>query len=288
MNPIFTGSFCALVTPFRNGQVDEAKLRELVEMHAASGTDGLVPCGTTGESPVLSIEEHKRTEDRLRTSETFYQTLVETLPQNILRKDVQGRFTFANKKFCHSIGRPLSEILGKTDFDFFPSELAQKYHRHYLRVMSTLKNLDTVEAHVTPQGEKLFVHVIKTPLYDALGRVIGIQGIFWNVTQRKKIEEALAYERDLLRGLLDNIPDRIYFKDVESRFLRCSTSMARRLGLDDPKTVVGKTDFDFHPEELAHEFYADEQRIILTGQPLINKLEKQTALDGSPIWASVT
>jgi 4-hydroxy-tetrahydrodipicolinate synthase len=59
MNPIFTGSFVALVTPFRNGRVDEAKLRELVEMHAASGTDGLVPCGTTGESPTLSHAEHK-------------------------------------------------------------------------------------------------------------------------------------------------------------------------------------------------------------------------------------
>jgi 4-hydroxy-tetrahydrodipicolinate synthase len=60
MNPIFTGSFVALVTPFRNGKVDEAKLRELVELHAASGTDGLVPCGTTGESPTLSHDEHKR------------------------------------------------------------------------------------------------------------------------------------------------------------------------------------------------------------------------------------
>jgi 4-hydroxy-tetrahydrodipicolinate synthase len=60
MNPIFTGSFVALVTPFRNGKVDEAKLRELVEMHAANGTDGLVPCGTTGESPTLSHDEHKR------------------------------------------------------------------------------------------------------------------------------------------------------------------------------------------------------------------------------------
>ena len=60
MNPIFTGSFVALVTPFRNGKVDEVKLRELVEMHAASGTDGLVPCGTTGESPTLSHDEHKR------------------------------------------------------------------------------------------------------------------------------------------------------------------------------------------------------------------------------------
>jgi 4-hydroxy-tetrahydrodipicolinate synthase len=60
MNPIFTGSFVALVTPFRNGKVDEAKVRELVERHAASGTDGLVPCGTTGESPTLSHDEHKR------------------------------------------------------------------------------------------------------------------------------------------------------------------------------------------------------------------------------------
>jgi 4-hydroxy-tetrahydrodipicolinate synthase len=60
MNPIFTGSFVALVTPFRNGQVDEAKLRELVEMHATSGTDGLVPCGTTGEAPTLSHDEHRR------------------------------------------------------------------------------------------------------------------------------------------------------------------------------------------------------------------------------------
>src|SRR5437867_11603760 len=60
MNPIFTGSFVALVTPFKSGKVDEAKLRELVELHVANGTDGLVPCGTTGESPTLSHDEHKR------------------------------------------------------------------------------------------------------------------------------------------------------------------------------------------------------------------------------------
>ena len=67
-----------------------------------------------------SIEEHKRTEERLRTSEAFYQTLVETLPQNIFRKDSQGRFTFANRRFCNLIGKPLTEVLGRTDFDFFP------------------------------------------------------------------------------------------------------------------------------------------------------------------------
>jgi 4-hydroxy-tetrahydrodipicolinate synthase len=60
MSQTFQGSFVALVTPFRNGKVDEAKLRELVELHVANGTDGLIPCGTTGESPSLNHDEHRR------------------------------------------------------------------------------------------------------------------------------------------------------------------------------------------------------------------------------------
>jgi len=60
MRPMFQGSIVALVTPFRGGKVDEAKLKELVEMHVAQGTDGIVPCGTTGESPTLSHDEHRR------------------------------------------------------------------------------------------------------------------------------------------------------------------------------------------------------------------------------------
>ena len=60
MSAKFQGSFVALVTPFRNGNVDEPKLRELIEFHVTHGTDGIIPCGTTGESPTLSHDEHKR------------------------------------------------------------------------------------------------------------------------------------------------------------------------------------------------------------------------------------
>ena len=63
MSARFQGSFVAMVTPFRSGAVDEAKLRELVELHVAGGTDGLIPCGTTGESPTLSHDEHRRVVD---------------------------------------------------------------------------------------------------------------------------------------------------------------------------------------------------------------------------------
>src|SRR5882672_9230788 len=103
-------------------------------------------------SPLNEAQRLAALEERLRSTEACYQELVETLPQNILRKDLQGRFTFANRKFCQSIGKP--------DFDLFPQELAAKYHRDNVRVMNTRKNLNTVEAHQGPHGERLFVHVI--------------------------------------------------------------------------------------------------------------------------------
>ena len=235
-----------------------------------------------------SVEDHKLMEEQLRNSEVFYHTLVESLPQSIFRKDAAGRFTFANQRFCDNLKRPLHEILGKDDRDFFPGHLADKYRVDDKRVMDSGEALDTVEAYQTPAGETRYMHVIKTPLYDAQGAIAGIQGIFWDVTVRKRIEEALAYERDLLRGLLDSIPDRIFFKDRDSRFIRCSASQARRLGLSDPGEIVGKTDFDFYPREVAQQFYEDEQNILRTGEPVVNKQQHHLDREGHETWSSVT
>ncbi len=240
------------------------------------------------EGTVRDITARKRAEDALLDSEILYHSLVESLPQNIFRKDAQERFTFANKRFCDTLGKPLAEILGRTDFDFFPEELARKYQQDDRRVMEQRETFETVEEHQKPDGSKLHVQLIKTPLYDFSGNVIGVQGMFWDVTERKKIEQTLAHERDLLRALLDHVPDRIYFKDAQSRFLKCSKALAERLGLSDPELAVGKTDFDFHPLDKAREFHTDEQRIIESGRPLINKIEKQVDPQRAEIWASVT
>ena len=75
---------------------------------------------------IADITERKRAEEKLVTSESFYHSLVENLPQNIFRKDLNERFTFANQRFCSIVGVKLEEIIGKTDFDFFPPELAEK------------------------------------------------------------------------------------------------------------------------------------------------------------------
>ncbi len=143
------------------------------------------------EGTVEDITERKAAEERLRNSETLYHSLVETLPQNIFRKDLLERFTFANQRFCVTLGKPLEEILGKTDFDFFPPELAAKYQQDDRRILELGQPFETVEAHQPPGGETIYVNVVKTPLYDSAGNIIGLQGIFWDITQRKRDEERI-------------------------------------------------------------------------------------------------
>ncbi len=106
--------------------------------------------------------------------------------------------------------------------------------------------------------------------------------------QLKLAEEALKQERFLLHTLMDNLPDGIYFKDAASRFLRINRALAEACGLDDPALAVGKTDFDFFPEAEARSAFEDEQEIIRTGQPIIDK-EERAFQCGHPVgWVSTT
>ena len=240
------------------------------------------------EGTVEDITERKRAEQALLDSEVLYHSLVECLPQNIFRKDRAGRFTFANNRFCQTVGHSLDAVVGKTDYDLFPPELAAKYQLDDHRVMEAQSTFETIEDHFTPDRGKIFVQVVKNPLYDADGNVIGVQGIFWDVTERRKMEEAIAYERDLLRALLDNIPDSIYFKDRKSRFLRIGHQLARKFGLDNPNDAIGKTDADFFSPDHAKEALEDEDFILRTGQPIVGKTEKETWPDGRGLWVLTT
>jgi PAS domain S-box-containing protein len=158
--------------------------------------------------------QRQEAEDALQASEALYHSLVETIPMNVYRKDIEGRFTFGNKGFCETTKWPPAELIGRTDFDLFPAELAEKYRRDDARVLSTGETLEAIEEHVTAGGRKLYVQVIKTPVHDGQGQIVGTQGIFWDVSDRKHLEEALermaaelAVARERLREVEANGPD---------------------------------------------------------------------------------
>jgi PAS domain S-box-containing protein len=146
------------------------------------------------------ITEHKRAEMALETSERFMRSLVESLPQNILRKDLGGRITFANQFFCRTLGKPMPEVLGKTDLDLFPQALAAKYRRDDEQVLKSGQLFETVEENRSAEGKKTYVQVIKTPLYDADNRSIGLQVIFWDVTGKMEAEARLEIAQ---KGLVE-------------------------------------------------------------------------------------
>ena len=104
------------------------------------------------------------------------------------------------------------------------------------------------------------------------------------ICEGKITEGLLAYERDLLRMLLEHSPDPIYFKDIESRFIKCGRAISRHLGVQAASEALGKTDFDFYTEEHARPAFECEQEIIRTGQPLIGRVEKETWPDGRETW----
>jgi PAS domain S-box-containing protein len=144
------------------------------------------------------VTGHRRAEEALRNSEALYHSLVESLPVSVFRKDLLGRFTFGNQRFCDGLGRPLADILGKDDCDFFPPELAAKYMADDARVVATRTVFEDVEEHQRPGGERAFVQVLKVPLYDFKGAVVGTQGVFWDVTARKRAEQDLKRLADEL------------------------------------------------------------------------------------------
>jgi len=159
------------------------------------------------EGTVVNITRRRQAEEAVKKSELLYHSLVETMPQNVFRKDLQGRFTFANQQYCNHYHCKLEDILGKNDFDFFPKELAEKYERDDKRVMETGQTYEITEVHQPLGQETAFVQVVKTPLYGADGKIIGLQGIFWDITEKMRAEEKirkttaeLARSREELRA----------------------------------------------------------------------------------------
>jgi PAS domain S-box-containing protein len=109
-----------------------------------------------------------------------------------------------------------------------------------------------------------------------------------DVTGRKQAEEALRAQHDLLRALIDNMPDLIYVKDDESRFVLANRALAQLMGAKNPEDLLGKTDFDYFPKELATAYYSDEQAILQTGLPLLNQEERSVDAEGNAKWLSTS
>jgi len=239
--------------------------------------------GTFGVS--RDITERKRAEKALEERTAYLNTLIEISPVGIAVLDNEERVQMCNPAFERLFLYSRQEMQGfNLDELIIPTELVSEAES------LTKQTLGGASVHATSRrrrkdGTLVDVEIYAVPLVMD-DKPLGFLGLYQDITERKQAEQALAQERDLLGTLMDNLPDYIYFKDRQSRFVRTNMAHAKAFGLSEPGQAVGKTDFDFFTAEHAQQAYNDEQEVITTGKPMTAKEEKETWPDGRVTWAS--
>ena len=235
------------------------------------------------------ITGRKRAEEALKHERNLLRTLIDHIPDCIYVRDLANRFIEANVSLARLMGvaKP-SDLIGRRDADFYPPEVAADYDKVDQGVFAGQPVINRERALRFPNGQELVFLNTKVPFKNDKGEVVGLIGIGHDITESKRAEEALNYERNLMRTMLDNSPDFIYFKDIQSRFIKAGKALASQIGVKSPDELVGKTDFDLFDEAHARPAFEDEQEIIRTGRPMIAKEEQEVWKDGHVTWASST
>jgi PAS domain S-box-containing protein len=269
--------------------VDDTWREEVAQraMHAGA-QDYLVMPALTPEQLSRALRwavERAAIERELRKESDLLHALLDYVPDSIYFKDRHSRFLRASASISHwfNVTSP-EDVIGKTDFHFYPADYAEATFADEQRVIGTGQPLvGKLERRELPDGAIRWSSTTKLPLRDHYKRIIGTCGITRDVTDLKQLEETLAAERNRLRGVLDNLPDPIYVKDTEGRYVLDNKAHARFLGVPSEQDVIGKTVFDFFEKSFAEQAHAVDMAVLREGAPWVNH-EERTSSTGEATW----
>ena len=183
----------------------------------------------------VDLTHEKLAKEALRESKAHYVSLVNSLPQNLYRIDLEGRITFVNQSLMENlerVGIAKAEILGTNSYDMYPPDLAQKYRRDDQQVIASGQSLRLIEENIDlATGKKIFVDVLRIPIFGDDGQVIGIQGVVEDVTNRKQAEKALRESEAQHRRLVQNISAGIIIHAPNTHILLANEQAATIFGL---------------------------------------------------------
>ncbi|HXI84827.1 MAG TPA: PAS domain-containing protein [Verrucomicrobiae bacterium] len=248
----------------------------------------LVAAWYGGEAIVLrqtNDELEQRVQERTRElahEQFLLRTLLDNVPDSIYFKDSQGRFLRSSSAQTKRFGlSDPAQAIGKTDFDFFAKEHAEEAFADERQIIQTGQPLIGMEeSSPLADGTERWVSTSKLPLRDKDGNIVGTFGISREITDRKRAEQALAKEHNVLHTLVDNLPDLVFVKDLKGRYVFDNAAHRAFLGVSILDEVIGKTVFDFYPRELASPLHADDEAVLAAGVPLLHREEDLTDRSG--------
>ncbi len=234
----------------------------------------------------ISHAIRKRQKEReLLHEQNLLQSLLDNIPDAIYFKDRNSHFTKVNKAMAVSYGHKSEGILGKSDFDLFTKEHALPAYQDEQRIIETgLPIVGKIEKETFQDGTTKWVNTTKVPLRDRCGKIIGTMGISRDISDLKRAQDQQTEEHRLLLTILNNVPDRIFVKDCEGRYIASNRRHLRFLGVDNEEDVLGTTLYDHVPLEHAEKYSTEDLEIIRTGEGLINSEECRKNADGSTTW----
>ncbi|WP_420455349.1 PAS domain S-box protein [Rubrivirga sp.] len=240
---------------------------------------------TAAEAEILAQKDAAERQERL------LRTVIDTIPDMIFATDRDGRCVLRNLADTRAIGYDDPEgTLGLTVFDTVGDGRAQALWDADRAVMETGEPRIGGEDRVVVDGRERIYHSAKVPLRGDGDAIVGLVGIVRDVTEQKEVEAAIVAakeaaeareaemesQRQLLRTVIDTIPDHIYVKDAQGRATLRNLASARSLGYDRPEDAVGLTDADADESEASRAILADDLHVVRTGEPIRNKEERDS------------
>ncbi len=227
-------------------------------------------------------EEYKRLKEQLQS----FLCAVEQNPASIIITDIHGTIEYVNHIFTEITGYSREEAIGQN-----PRMLKSGYTtaEEYTALWKTITSGDSWQGKFCNRrknGEYYWETISISPVINEMGIVTHFVAINEDVTNRIQTEETLEQERRLLRTVIDNIPDQIFAHDRECRFILNNLSDARVIGVSDPAALLGKSDRDFYPPELADRYQADDRQVMESDQVLSVDEEPSITADGQRRWVS--
>lgn len=227
-------------------------------------------------SSARDITERKLKEDAIRESEARLLALVHTIPDLIWLKDKAGVYLSCNAMFERFFGAKEVDIIGKTDYDFIESQLADSFRENDRKAIAAGKPTSNEEwITFADDGHRAIVHTIKTPMYDDQRTFIGVLGIAHDITEIKMAEEKIRESEEIFRFISGNSPDHIVVHDNDLRYVWV---LNPQLGLTQ-SDMIGKTDYDLLSKQDADKLTAMKKEVLRSGKEMLIRTELKS-LDG--------
>ncbi|HEX5338934.1 MAG TPA: PAS domain S-box protein, partial [Gallionella sp.] len=197
--------------------------------------------------------QRKQAEEMLRESEEKFRTLVENLPERVFVKNADLVFTACNEQLARDLGIKPEEIVGKTDYDFFPEKLAEMYQENDRLIMCS-GQVESFEERIVLEGEERYISTIKAPYRDNQGKIVGVIGAFWDITERRLLAEIQRKSTEEIEDLYENAPCGYHSLDGDGTIIRINHTELQWLGYT-REEVVGKLNFaDLHTAKSQRKF----------------------------------